>query len=222
MTKSPLHFSVRADLFRVAQAFTFPKAPQLSGVRVEPIAGGGVVMVGWDGADMIALEDRTGEISRPATIYVGKAMTRIAIDLFRRDGTLVRLKGSGEVCYIEPDAGGNAARDVEIDLVYPNWRAALSVHAITALEPPFVYDARQAQKLNDATIGLARAAESDTELFELRGGIEAMLATFPAWPEAVAVLSHKHAVRQARAADRSSFWRPPHWAHGPRLAAVGS
>lgn len=216
-----LSFSVRADLFRVAQAFTDASSGLFAGVRIEPLPEGGVVMVGWDGADMIALRDASGEIARPACVYVGKALTNIAVDLFRRDGVEVRIKGGGGIAFIQPDAGGQAVRDFERDVIYPDWRGRLEQNAFVRLEPPFLFNARMFKRVSDAAIGLEKASSyPQGELFRLHGGVGAMIATFPAWPNAVAMFSHRE-MPEGIDHDPSTLWRPPSWLTArPRLALV--
>ena len=183
MTK-PLAFSVRADLFRVAQAFCDVRIDAYASVWIEPVgqpgaSDGGVVMVGHDGADLIAVHDETGQASRGAFVTIGNHMVKTAIDLFRRDGAEQRLICKEDVAWLYPGPSTQAARDIERPAPNFDWRAALQRHAIVRLEPPFVFDARMAKRLSDAAIGLARASGAEDESFELKGGVlGATLATF--------------------------------------------
>ncbi len=213
----PLSFSVRADLFRVAQAF--PDAP--AGVRIEPLSDGGVVMVGMTAGDLIAVVDRSGEANRAGTVSVGKALVNMAVDLFRRDGVEVRLRGENGIAFIEPDPAGNAARNFEVAWCYPDWRALLASYATCRLEPPLTINARITARLSTAAIGLARAAHSDDESVTFKGGQMAMVAEFSAWPEAVALFGDTRR-RVAIDAGHSTMWRMPAWASPhQRLAAAG-
>lgn len=218
--KPPLDADMRADLYRVACAFSDSASSKYAGVRVEPIRGGGVVMVGYNGMDLIAVEDPTGSINRPATIAVSKAILNIAVDLFRREGVHVRLKANNDMAWIDPDQSGQAAREIERGTHY-DWRQILAPHALMRLDPPFVHDGRMARKLSDAAIGLARAAQRSDEPYVLKGGMGATLATFPTWPDAVALFTHRAELDAVRAEEGlSTLWHPSRWVTGPRLAAV--
>jgi hypothetical protein len=224
-----LSFSVRADLFRVARAFAHGSDSPLCGVRVEPQrVGPGVVMIGWNGADLIAIADPSGAIARSATLKISTAVLTRAVDMFRNAGCGVRLVGEGGVAFIPGDSAGHASRDYEIRERYGDWRRALAPHAVRVLQPPFVFGARQARKLADAAIGLARAAEADGgqpfEAYELKGSVGGVLATFPDWPDAVALFALETTVETLRAENPCTMWRPPHWAHaiGPALVENGA
>lgn len=219
----PLQFSIRADLFRVAQNFTDLRAPPFAGVHCEPVEGGGVSIVGADAASLIALVDPSGEITRPATLYIGKAMTNMAVDMFRRDGVTSRLQGNSELATLDRDAHGMAARNLERDLPYFDWRAEIAKHAIVRLEPPVVIDGEIARRVSDAALGLARAAGDGAEPWiEFRGGIGATLATFPAWPDlAVAVFTRSISIDEHRRAERNTFWHCPPWANVQARAPMG-
>lgn len=186
-------FSVRADLYRVCHSFMDAQTPKYTGVRIEPLErGGGVVMVGWNGADLIAIEDETSEIERPATIYVGRSMVNMAVDLFRRGGIETRLVGRGDVAVIEPEAAGSpAVREYEHGAEYPDWRAVMMArnHDGFRVSTPIVFGARMARSASDAAIGLAAAAGGAAlENFEFAGSDEsATVVTFPAWPRARAI-----------------------------------
>ncbi len=217
--RNDLKFAVRADLFRVAQQFTESTSQLYRAVRVEPLIKGGVVMVGWDGVDLIALEDREAFISRAANILISKSMTNMAVDLCRRVGPSVRIVGEDGLATIKPDAGTLASRDFDVGGRFPDWRAALAPHPMVSLEPSIRLNARANKKVCDAAIGLARASGGECELIEPRGGIDATLFTFPAWPGAVAVCRHTPDIVAARA-DISTTWIPPAWTQGLRVAEV--
>lgn len=194
-------FSVRADLYRVAHSFMDVTVPKYSGVRIEPLDQGGVVLVGWNGADLIVLEDEGGSIERPATIHVGRGMVNLAVDLFRRNGVGTLLVGDGDVALIKPEAtGGQAVREYErMGYDYPEWRDELARHVAGRIETPLVYEARMARRVSDAAIGLASAAGERKELFEFEGGNGAIVATFPSWPSAKAIFCFTPTLQEARA-----------------------
>lgn len=193
-------FSVRADLYRVAHSFMDVTVPKYSGVRIEPLEQGGVVLVGWNGADLIVLEDEGGSIERPATIHVGRGMVNLAVDLFRRNGIGTLLVGDGDVALIRPEAaGGQAVRDYERrGDDYPDWRAELARHVAGRIETPLIYEAKMARRVSDAAIGLAAAAGSVTQPFEFEGGHGAVVATFPTWPSARAIFNFTPTLQEAR------------------------
>lgn len=221
VVQTDLNFSVRADLFRVALLFSDAATVRFQGVHIEPAPQGGVLMIGSNGADTIALRDETGSIDRRATVLGSKALMNIAVDLFKREGVSTRYKAEGGVAWIAPDASGQCAREYERQMPYHDWRQSLAPHALSRLEPPMVHSARMARKLSDTAIGLSRAAGDANEFFELKGGQLATIATFPAWPEAVALFMHSPALEQHRGENRSTLWHPPAWVHGPRLALAG-
>lgn len=224
---TPLRFSVRADLFRVAQSFA-DASGVFAGVQIEPIAApgsAGVVMIGCDGADMIALFDNSAWADRAASVSVANGLVKTAVDLFRLNGINQRLMADKGVAWLDPGPSGQAARDIERPTPPEfDWRAVLARHAVARLEPPFAFDARMAKRLSDAAIGLARAAGSDDESFELKGGVGgAVLATFPAFEHrAIAVFSERTVGAAARRENRSTFWHPPQWTQRPNIAAVQS
>lgn len=186
-------FNVRADLYRVAHSFMDVTVPKYAGVRIEPLGWGGVVMIGWNGTDMIVLEDPLGHIDHPATIHVGRGMVNLAVDLFRRGGLETKLAGNGDVALILPDApGAQVVKDYErrgID--YPDWRAELARHLSSGgrIATPITYEARMARRVSDAAIGLAAAAGVALQTFELDVGDGAVVATFPSWPSATAIFN---------------------------------
>ena len=222
MGKSEFTFSVRADLFRVAQAFTETRDPRFNSVRIEPLSEGGVALIGWDGADMIVIGHPEGQASRAGNVRVGKAITNIAVDIFRRHGEFCRLVGADNVAFIRPDTGGQAARDYESDLPFPDWRAVLQPHAFIRMDQQFAFSARAMKKLSDAAIGLARAGGAEEEVFEIRGGQDATIATFPAWPGAAALFTHTQDVVHARRHYGSTLWHPPAWLSAPGVSAVAA
>lgn len=188
--KPQVEFDVRADLFRVARGFTDASQARYAGVRIEPLAPerAGVVMVGWNGQELIWIEDETGKIERPATIAVSGAMVNLAVDMFRRNGVATRLVGRDGVASIEPAVVGSiATREYERTLAYPDWRGEIARHAAGRMPTPLVFDARMARRVSEAAIGLALAAGDRREFFEIYGGRRACVAAFPAWPNAEAI-----------------------------------
>jgi hypothetical protein len=191
-------FSVRADLYRVAHSFMDVTVPKYAGVRIEPLDRGGVVMIGWNGADLIVLEDDAGAIDRPATIHVGRGMVNLAVDLFRRGGIETTLAGDGDVAMIRPEAtGAQVVKDYErVGYDYPDWRTELARHVSGGrINAPVMYEARMARRVSDAAIGLAAAAGVELQTFELDVGNGAVVATFPSWPSAAAIFNQPAQVR---------------------------
>lgn len=192
-------FNVRADLYRVAHSFMDVTVPKYAGVRIEPLDQG-VVLVGWNGADMIVLEDASGSIDRPATIHVGRGMVNLAVDLFRRGGVETKLAGNGDVAMILPAiSGATVVTEYERrGFDYPDWRAELARHAAGRIETPLVYEAQMARRVSDAAIGLAAAAGVRLQTFELEGGNGAVVASFPSWPSATAIFNFTPTLQEAR------------------------
>lgn len=191
-------FSVRADLYRVAHSFMDVTAPRFAGVRIEPLEKGGVVIIGWNGADMIVLEDRDGSIERGAIIHVGRGMVNLAVDLFRRGGVETKLVGDGEVAMIQPTvSGAQVVKEYErVGYEYPDWRAEMARHVSGGrIATPIIYEARMARRVSDAAIGLAAAAGAALQTFELDAGDGAVVATFPSWPSAAAIFKQPAQVR---------------------------
>lgn len=85
----PLVADVRVDLARIAYRFQASDGdslhPLLRGVRLEPCRTGGVIMVASDGHRMIVLLDRTGSISRAATVRLPHLLIGKARDLLRSE-----------------------------------------------------------------------------------------------------------------------------------------
>jgi hypothetical protein len=221
--RAPLSIDVRVDLFRCAQCFVDAAKIDSVGVLIEPLRRGGVVIVAGDGHDLIVIPDPSGHATRSATIATPGALTKLAVDLFRRDGPDVRFRVDDNTAWIAGDAKGAANREVEINQPPRDWRRQLAPHAHTQLRLPVVGDFRMAQRLRDVANVLARAANQPDALWKLCGGMHgAMLATFPAWPDAVALFDASNEVRD-HCADPCSAWRPNEAIYNaPRLAAVGA
>jgi hypothetical protein len=217
----PLSINVRVDLFRCAQCFVDAAKLDSVGVLVEPLRGGGVVIVAGDEDDLIVIPDATGKATRRATIQTPGALTKLAVDLFRRDGPEVRFCVEDNTAFIAGDPKGAANRDVEIDQAPREWRAVLAPHAHTQLRLPIAGDVHMAQRLRDVARVLARASGAPEAIWRLCGGMHgAILATFPAWPDAVALFGARDAV-MAHRTDPCSAWRPNDRIYtAPRLAAV--
>lgn len=215
---TPLSIDVNAAAVRVAQVFVSPDEPGAGGVWIEPrsdVDGGGVIIVAGSAGEFIALPDATGRTSRSAYIKTPGALTKLAVDLFRRNGQETRLKVAGGLAWIDPDAGGQqAAKNVELDDAFPNWRAAFAPHACIALKTPVVGDARMSRRIADVAANLANATGKDAT-WELNGGDKgAYVATFPCWPGAAAIFRTTDA-REAARAHASSMWTPANWFSRP-------
>lgn len=219
MKKPPLDGSVRADLFRAAQAYCDLAHAATAGVLIEPLPRGrGVLLIAFDGWDLVAIPDPTGAISRRVTIKSLGAMTKMAVDLFRRDGAAVRLVFRDDLARIEPDVSNAnaAAGDIELGVTPLDWRGELARHAHKSMEPPYVGDARSTRRLADTASVLARAAGLDIGVYELKGGVDgAVLATFPAWPDAVALYQPRPHLIEARERCVATTWSPADWLTRP-------
>lgn len=210
----PLSIDVHAAAVRVAQVFVSPDEPGAGGVWIEPryeADGGGVIIVAGGAGEFIAIPDPTGDTSRAAHIRTPGALTKLAVDLFRRNGRETRLKVQGGLAWIDPDAGGQQmAKNVEVDDAFPDWRKAFAPHACIALKTPIVGEARMSRRIADVAANLANATGKDAT-WELNGGDRgAYVATFPSWPGAAAIFRTSDA-REAARAEATSVWRPESW-----------
>jgi hypothetical protein len=221
LTKEPLHISVHALLFRAAQVFEGDADKGQRRLRVEPLRTGGVAIVACAGSDLVVVPDPSGTANRAATIASPGALSKLAVDIFRRDSVATRLNVAGGMAWIEPDVTHGAARNIELDQPFEDWRAMLAPHMHARLKPPIAGDARMSRRLADVAANLARAAgRPEQDQWRLCGGHEnAILATFPAWPGAVAFFADNPGRASARA-DHRGDWTPPHWLNAPRLALV--
>lgn len=221
MKPPPLEIDTRVDLFRCVQCFVDAAKLDSVGVLVEPLRNGGVAIVAGDDDDLIVIPDPTGYASRTATIATPGALTKLAVDLFRRDGPEVRFRVEDGFAFIAGDAKGAGNRDVEIQQAPREWRRQLAPHAHTQLRLPVAGDVHIATRLGNVARVLARASEAPDAIWRLCGGMNgAMLATFPAWPDAVALFGARAEIAQYRT-DPCSAWRPNDRIYtAPRLAAV--
>lgn len=88
-TLASLAADLRVDLVRVAYRYQASDGdsahPLLRGVRLEPCRTGGVILVASDGYRMIVMRDRTGVVSRSATVRLPHLLIGKARDLLRSE-----------------------------------------------------------------------------------------------------------------------------------------
>lgn len=224
---APLDLSVRADLYRAAQAFLVAGAPSF-GVRIEPLPGDrGVLMIAGGAHEIFAVLDPSGHASRAVTLSVSGSMTKLAVDLFRRDGerhrVVARHQASGVDAWLEPGDARTRERNVEIEGPFPEWRGELIAHVHHRLDGPIIADGRAARKISDVAITLGRAAGDPRELYQIQSGnAGALIVTFPAWPQAVALFTPTPAIEDMHATAPHQTWRQPSWLlrTGPALVSA--
>ena len=213
----PLHFSVRADLYRIAAGFTTREAwvlehyPALAGVALEPSGAGGVILSACNGLLALVVRDKGGRASRSAVMSRPEHGLRDAARArsVASAGFAARLVFDDGDCVIDiqPDQDISLS---EIAGPCPDFRARLPVEAVKrGVDLP----AHAAERVAIAARQLADAAGGADETVNARfccyhdGGDGLIVVRFAAWPDAFALI----APDGGEGAAAPATWRPPLW-----------